>query len=107
MRNALRCCVLALMAGAFFPPSVTAVAAPSKEARFSALDYRFDGPEQLPAGQTTVRLKNNGKKPHQLQFLKLEEGRSPEDLAAALKSGSRSVPAWAKQMGGPNGVDPG
>ena len=71
---------------------------------FSAFEHRFDGPDQLPAGQTTVRLKNRGKEPHQLQFLKLEEGKSPADLAAALKTGSRSVPSWAKHMGGPNGV---
>jgi len=108
MRNVYRfgqCCVLALMAGAFFVPQASS--APSKEAKFSALDYRFDGPEQLPAGQTKVRLKNKGKEPHQLQFLKLEEGRSPADLAAALKTGTRGIPAWAKQMGGPNGVAPG
>jgi len=74
---------------------------------FSAFEHRFDGPDQLPAGQTTVRLKNRGKEAHQLQFLKLEEGKSPADLAAALKTGSQSVPSWAKHMGGPNGVAPG
>jgi uncharacterized cupredoxin-like copper-binding protein len=80
---------------------------PSSVATFSAWEHRFDGPNQLPAGQTTVRLHNRGKEPHQLQFLKLEEGKSPADLAAALKSDSRIVPSWAKHMGGPNGVDAG
>jgi hypothetical protein len=70
---------------------------------FSASEHRFDGPDQLPAGQTTVHLKNRGKQPHQLQFLKLEEGKSPADLAEALKAGN-NIPPWAKHMGGPNGV---
>jgi len=74
---------------------------------FSASDSKFEGPDQLPAGQTTVRLRNRGKEPHQLKFLKLEEGKSPADLAAALKSGNGVVPAWAKHMGGPNGADAG
>ena len=74
---------------------------------FSAWEHRFDGPDQLPAGQTTVRLRNRGKEPHQVQFLKLGEGKTPADLAAALKSGTRPIPLWAKYMGGPNGVDAG
>jgi hypothetical protein len=74
---------------------------------FSASDDRLEGPEQLPAGQTTVRLRNQGKQPHQLKFIKLEEGKSPADLAAALKPGSGVVPSWAKHMGGPNGADAG
>ncbi len=77
----------------------------SNVAAFTAREHRFEGPDQLPAGQTTVRLHNKGKDPHQLQFLKLEEGKSAADLAAALKSGT--VPSWAKHMGGPNGVGPG
>jgi uncharacterized cupredoxin-like copper-binding protein len=52
-------------------------------------------------------LRNRGKEPHQLQLLKLEEGKSADDLAAALKSDSVSLPSWAKHMGGPNGVDAG
>ena len=74
---------------------------------FSAWDHRFDGPDRVPAGQTTVRLRNRGKEPHQLQLLKLEEGKSPADLAAILKSGGQGIPSWAKHVGGPNGVDAG
>ena len=74
---------------------------------FSASDSRLEGPEQLPAGQTTVRLRNRGKEPHQLKFLKLEEGKSPADLATTLKSLTGAVPSWAKYMGGPNGADAG
>ena len=109
MRNALRfgqCCVFALIAaaGLSFGP---AAAAQSQQATFSAWDYRFEGPDTVPAGQTTVRLRNRGKEPHQLQLLKLEDGKSPAELSDALMTGNGSVPSWAKQMGGPNGVQPG
>ena len=86
-------------------PTGTA-ATQSNAVTFSAQEYGFEGPDQLTAGQTTVRLRNRGKEPHQLQFLKLEEGKTPADLVAALKS-SHTVPSWAKHMGGPNGVDAG
>jgi hypothetical protein len=79
----------------------------SRITTFSAWENRFEGPDRLPAGQITVRLRNQGKEPHQLQFIKLEEGKSPADLAAVLKSGSQSLPSWAKHMGGPNGVNAG
>src|SRR5687767_10686499 len=82
MRNLFRfgeCCLCVLIASVTLSfHSVTA--APTREATFSAWDYRFDGPETIPAGQT------------------------PDDLAVALKSGAQSIPSWAKQMGGPNGV---
>jgi uncharacterized cupredoxin-like copper-binding protein len=79
----------------------------SRITTFSAWENRFEGPDRLPAGQHTVRLRNRGKESHQLQFLKLEEGKTPADLAAALKSDSVALPSWAKHMGGPNGVNAG
>jgi uncharacterized cupredoxin-like copper-binding protein len=93
------------VASLVYRPSAASAAA--QEATFSAWDYRFEGPESLPAGQTTLRLHNRGREPHQLQLLKLDDGKSPADLAVALESATASVPAWAKQMGGPNGVDAG
>ncbi|MDF2460563.1 MAG: uncharacterized protein K0S79_2979 [Nitrospira sp.] len=109
MRNALwfgKCCVCMLIASAtLYSHSVSA--ASSKEATFYAWDHRFEGPETIPAGQTTVRLRNRGKEPHQLQFLKLDAGKTPAELAAALQSGTKRIPSWAKQMGGPNGVGAG
>ena len=94
------CLTIAVCAG-------PAAASPSHSGlvTFSAVEHKFDGPEQLPAGQMTIRLQNRGKEPHQLQLLKLEEGKSPADLALALNTAG--VPPWAKHMGGPNGVDPG
>jgi uncharacterized cupredoxin-like copper-binding protein len=100
-------CFCLCNAAAPFSSVLASPSPPSKIATFSAWDHRFEGPESLPAGETEVRLKNRGKEPHQLQFLKLEEGKSPADLAAALKTGDHGIPSWAKHMGGPNGVGAG
>jgi uncharacterized cupredoxin-like copper-binding protein len=100
--------VCVCLAVSSFTLDTVAASAPSKNvASFTAREYRFEGPNQLPAGQTTVRLRNKGKDPHQLQFLKLEEGKTAADLTAALTSGDRTVPSWAKHVGGPNGVGAG
>jgi hypothetical protein len=76
-------------------------------ATFSAWDNRFEGPDTIPGGQVTIRLQNRGKELHQLQLLKLDQGKSPADLAAALRAGGGAVPQWAKHMGGPNGIGAG
>jgi uncharacterized cupredoxin-like copper-binding protein len=88
-------------------PLLTAAFSPPREATFSAWDYRFEGPDTIPAGQTTLHLHNRGKEPHQLQLLKLDAGKTSADLTAALRSGVQSIPPWAKHMGGPNGVEAG
>jgi hypothetical protein len=85
-------------AAAFTQPSVVT---------FSAWDHSFEGPDVIPAGQTTIRLHNGGREPHQLQLLKLDEGKSPADLAAVLQEPGTAIPQWAKHMGGPNGVGSG
>ena len=99
------CACVALAAGYTGPEAASLRS--SDVVTFSAREHKFEGPDQLPAGQTTIRLHNRGKEPHQLQFLKLQDGKSPADLAAAMKSDGGSVPSWAKHMGGPNGVGAG
>lgn len=72
----------------------------------TAHDFRFEAPATVPAGTTTIRLVNSGKELHQAQLLKLEEGKTVDDLAKALKSGG-PLPSWIKFAGGPNGIAPG
>jgi len=104
------CFLSALLAypAASFPSdsSGTGVSNPGV-ATFSAWDHRFEGPDTIPGGQTTIRLQNRGHEPHQLQLLKLDEGKTPADLATALRNDGGVVPKWAKHMGGPNGVGSG
>lgn len=41
---------------------------------FVAHDYSFSGPDRLTAGLTTVRIVNEGRDLHHIQFLKLLQG---------------------------------
>ncbi len=74
---------------------------------FLASDIGFEGPETVPAGLTALRLQNRGQEPHQLQLLKLSDGRTPAELSTFLHASHGEVPQWAERMGGPNGVGPG
>jgi uncharacterized cupredoxin-like copper-binding protein len=107
LRFAVPQALVCLAIAAFGTASAATSPPPPLITTFSAWENRFEGPDRLPAGQHTVRLRNRGKESHQLQFLKLEEGKTPADLAAALKSESVALPSWAKHMGGPNGVNAG
>lgn len=72
----------------------------------TANDYSFEAPAQIPAGTVTFNLENHGKELHQAQLVKLEEGKTIQDLNAALKKPGHP-PSWVKFVGGPNGIAPG
>lgn len=94
----------------FTPPAGAApptIPAESVIATFVAVDHRFEGPGTLAAGQLTIRLLNRGHEPHMIQLLKLTEGKTPADLAAALQGTPFHIPRWAKHMGGPNAIGAG
>ena len=74
--------------------------------KVEAQDFAFDAPAQIPAGAVTLELTNHGKEIHQAQLIKLEDGKTVKDLAAALKNPG-PPPSWVKFVGGPNGVAPG
>src|SRR5919205_417196 len=56
-----------------------------------ASDYAFDAPDTLPAGLVTVRLMNHGQEPHHAQLLRLNDGVSFDDFAAALEAEGESA----------------
>jgi plastocyanin len=72
----------------------------------TASDFAYQAPDTIASGTTTVRLVNTGKELHQVQLIKLEQGKTLKDVAQALKSGG-PTPSWVKFVGGPNGVAPG
>ena len=72
----------------------------------TATDYQFDAPATAPAGAVTIHLINHGKELHQVQLIKLEDGKTAADLAKALQN-SGPPPSWIKFVGGPNGIPPG
>jgi hypothetical protein len=83
------------------------------EVTFEAVDYGFKGPDTIPAGLTRVQIVNKGTDLHQVQLLRLTDGKTAEDFAAAVKAapfnpiGPATTPAWLHYIGGPNGVIPG
>jgi len=81
-------------------PAATVAAATPEILTVTASDYKFDAPDQIPAGMVTVRLLNRGPSPHHVQLLRLGEGKTPADFQAAMQKGQ--LPPWALPAGGPN-----
>ncbi len=78
------------------------------EVTIAGTEYSFAAPAQLNAGLVAVTFVNKGKEPHQLQFARLQDGKTLADLQAALKQPNLG-PAMAilTFTGGANTVDPG
>jgi uncharacterized cupredoxin-like copper-binding protein len=77
------------------------------DATYIAKDYAFTGPDEIAAGWITTELVNAGDDLHQMQFLKLPEGRSIQDFAAEITANYKRLPHWVHRQGGPNSVIPG
>lgn len=88
------------------PPARTAVAPVPNVVVVTAREFAFDAPDSIPAGLTTIRLVDAGHQLHHVQLIKLENGKTPADLAHALKTGG-PWPAWAEWAGGANPPMPG
>jgi hypothetical protein len=69
-------------------------------------DFNFEAPAEIAAGPTTFRLVNAGQALHHVQLARLDEGKTLQDVFAALQAGGRP-PAWIHWVGGPNAPDPG
>jgi len=80
--------------------------AKARVVRVSAEDFKFDAPDAIPAGLTDFRFLNKGPALHHMQIVKLESGKTINDLRAALTQPG-PPPAWVKEVGGPNAPAPG
>ena len=81
-------------------------AARARVVRVSAEDFKFDAPDAIPAGLTDFRFLNKGPALHHMQIVKLESGKTINDLRAVLAEPG-PPPAWVKEVGGPNAPAPG
>jgi hypothetical protein len=70
-----------------------------------AREYGYSGPDTIPAGLTELRLVNAGSELHHMQLVRLDEGHTATQLAAAIAGGP--PPEWASMVGGPNAIAPG
>ena len=71
----------------------------------TAKEYSYDAPAEIPAGLTTIRLVSAGKEVHHVSLIKLEDGKTIQDFAAAMKTPG-PFPSWAVELGGPNPPHP-
>jgi uncharacterized cupredoxin-like copper-binding protein len=85
--------------------ALRAASSPPAGAAVTATDYALAAPDTLREGAVTFRLTNQGKEFHHLWVIRLEQGKTMDDLVAAFKTGG-GFPAWARSMGGPNAPRP-
>ena len=66
-------------------------------------------PEQIPAGLTTFKLNDNGKEMHHATLIKLDSGKTMNDMMTGIKNMKPGTPppGWVIPAGGPNAVAPG
>src|SRR5690606_26167742 len=85
------------------------VAAAPAEVIVTATDGALRAPDTIPAGWTTVRLVNQGDEIHMAQLMRIDDGRTLEDIIQYYSEpfatrGPR--PAWLKLLGGPTAAGP-
>lgn len=122
MRQSIRLCVAPVLGAAVVAAcshatpdakstdSTTAAASAAAPASpnvlsITATDYAFDAPAQIPAGLTTIRVQSNGKEVHQAALIRIEQGKTFADFAAAVQAMAKQngpPPAWIVDAGGPN-----
>ena len=71
-----------------------------------ARDFAFEAPDRVAAGLVTFRLENRGQALHHMQLVRLDGGKTLQDVYAALQAGG-PPPTWMHEAGGPNAPDPG
>lgn len=76
----------------------------------SATEYAFEAPDTIPAGWTTFRLANRGQEIHYGHIVRLEPGKTVQELVDAYAVAIRTSgprPKWVTRFGGPGGAFPG
>jgi hypothetical protein len=71
-----------------------------------ASDYKFEAPDEVPAGMMTVHLVDNGTEMHHVAFVALKDGKTMADVDQAMKA-KGAPPAWMVDHGGVNPPRPG
>lgn len=95
--GALAVAACASPTGAAKPAEITVV----------AKDFTYELPAQMPAGLTTITLKNEGTEPHHAQFARVNDDVSDEQIMAALQQGPDAALALVTLPGGPAVIPPG
>lgn len=78
---------------------------PQVAANFTARDFGFDMPDELPGGRATYRVTNVGPQPHEVGIIKLAPGASVADALAFYRAPAGQPPF--QSIGGINGLGAG
>lgn len=86
----------------------TAPAAPNV-VEINASEYKFEAPDQIPAGLTMFKMNDTGKEMHHASLIKLDSGKTFNDLMEGIKNMKPGTPppGWVIPAGGPNAAAPG
>lgn len=74
---------------------------------FTAVDYAYEGPDQIDAGLTNVTLINEGQTAHHLQLARLPEEKTVEEIFALFQENPPEAIGALTFVGGPGLLDPG
>jgi len=89
--------------------SVASASATPNVVAITASEYKFEMPDQIPAGLTTFKLTDTGKELHHATLIKLDSGKTLNDLTTGIKNMKPGTPppGWVIPAGGPNATAPG
>lgn len=77
------------------------------ELTITAIGTGWDAPEAIPAGWTSISLVNNSDGMRQAAFLRLDDGKTMDDVMAAVQAGMEGPAPWMIPYGGVSAVMPG
>jgi uncharacterized cupredoxin-like copper-binding protein len=84
------------------------VAEPTADLTMDLIDYGFViTPEPIGPGFHTIRVVNKGPQPHEVVLVRLEPGKTMDDITAWVEAGNRTLKPVAELMGGVVTLDKG
>ena len=90
-------------------PAAAATPATPNVVEINASEYKFEAPDQIPAGLTMFKMNDTGKELHHVTLIKLDSGKTINDLMTGMKNMKPGThpPGWVIPAGGPNAAAPG
>lgn len=78
--------------------------APAAQATVKLLDFSFALPSEIKAGKQLWQVVNEGTQPHEINLMKVAEGKTMDDIMAWMHEPTGAPPF--SNVGGYNGIDP-
>ncbi len=107
--SALLLAALSVVSSLFLSSNLAQAAPPAQgvpEVAVKGSEYAFSGPDQIEAGWVAITFENTGKEPHHANLGRIKDGKTLDDLNAALRANPNAALALVDFVGGPGAVDP-